>query len=63
MPPGGDGFYSFSVYFLVEDAEFGYFDIRINGVRQCTAATDQVQTNSDDGQAACSAVVYASAGS
>ena len=62
MPSGGDGFYYFSVYLLVEDGEFAYFDIRMNGVKQCTAATDQAQTDSDDGQSACSAAVYASAG-
>ena len=61
MPPGGDGFYYFSAYFLVNYYEFAGLDIQINGETVCTAFTDQ-QDPVDNGQAACSAATYASEG-
>ena len=61
MPPGGDGFYYFSAYFLVRYYEYARFDIQINGAVLCTAYTDQ-QDPVDDGQAACSAATYATEG-
>ena len=62
MPHSGDGFYYFSVYFLVDSDEFAYFDIQINGNVLCTAQTEQEDTPGDRGQAECSAASYATKG-
>ena len=62
MPLGGDGFYYFSVYLFAESGEYARFDIQINGLRLCTASTDQDGSQNDRGQAACSALSYASTG-
>ena len=63
MPPGGDGYYYFSVFLLAVSDELGRFDIQINGETLCTVQTDQQSTPSDEGQAACSAATYATEGS
>ena len=57
MPPGGEGYYYFSAYFVIRYYETARFDIQINGAVLCTAYTDQTDS-ADDGQAACSAVTY-----
>ena len=62
MPPGGDGFYYFSVFFFVQDGEWAHFDIQINGAVICTAQTEQTDTPGNDGQAVCSAAIYATEG-
>ena len=31
VPSGGDGYYYFSIYFLGDDNEFGFFELEING--------------------------------
>ena len=62
MPPGGDGFYYFSVFFFVVADEVAYFDIQINGNVLCTAETEQDDSPTDRGQAACSAAIYATEG-
>ena len=62
MPPGGDGYYYFSVYLVVQEAELTRFDIEINGESFCTTFGDQQQTPEDDGQVACSAAAYVVAG-
>ena len=54
VPPGGDGFYYFSAYFVVFYYEYARLNIQINGKVICTANADQVEV-SDYGQAACSA--------
>ena len=59
MPPGGDGFYYFSVYLYVQLGEYGRFDIQINGDVLCTAQGDQQEATGDGAQAACSAAAYA----
>ena len=61
VPPGGDGFYYFSVYFRVVHVENAGFDIQINGETLCTAYNDN-QEVSDQGQAACSGATYATEG-
>ena len=61
-PPGGDGFYYFSAYFLVRYDEYGIFDIQMNGERLCTSDTEQHDTPGDPGQAACSSATYATEG-
>ena len=40
MPPGGEGYYYFSIYLTVIAVEFAYFDIQINGELLCTATVD-----------------------
>ena len=62
MPPGGDGFYYFSVCLLVQPDEWGHFDIQINGEVLCVAQTDQTDTPNNEGQAVCSAATYATEG-
>ena len=62
MPPGGDGFYYFSVFLLVNYEEYAFFEIQINGAVLCTAYADQQSTTFDAGQAVCSAAVYATEG-
>ena len=62
VSPGGDGFYYFSVFLIVRNTEWAHFDIQINGETLCTAYTDQGDTPSDPGLAACSAATYASDG-
>ena len=61
MPPGGDGFYYFSAYFVVVYYEFAVLEIHINGAVLCSAYTDQTDVF-DDGHAACSAATYATEG-
>ena len=56
MPPGGDGFYYFSIYFLVELDEWARFYIEINGQRLCS--TEQYHSTDNYGQAACSGAAY-----
>ena len=56
VPSGGDGFYYFSVYFVVIFFKSAAFDIQINGEVLCTAFTEEhQQAQPDYGQAACSA--------
>ena len=63
MPPGGDGFYYFSVYFVVQYYDFTYFDLQINGETICTAYTDRADSDhSDYGHTSCSAVTFAAEG-
>ena len=62
VPPGGDGFYYFSTYIIVQREEIGYFDIKINGDRLCTAWGEVQDTPGDPGPAVCSATTYATPG-
>ena len=61
MPSGGDGFYYFSAYLLVQGGDYGFFDIQVDGDTLCTARTDE-DDSSYVGQAACSAATYVSEG-
>ena len=61
MPPGGDGFYYFSTYLLIQGGDYGFFDIQIEDDTLCTARTDE-DDSSYVGQAACSAATYVSEG-
>ena len=58
MPPGGNGFYYFSTYLLVDDGESGTFGIELNGGIICTAYADQTDTVSNDENTSCSAAAY-----
>ena len=63
VPPGGDGFYYFSVYLTAEGPELCYFDIEINGLRICTAYSDLISSSGFDSEAtSCSGATYASEG-
>ena len=62
MPPGGDGFYYFTIYFYVETGEYGKFEVYLNGERLCTAEADKQTTPGDSGQTSCSATSQATAG-
>ena len=60
MPPTGDGFYYFSVYFRVDGDEAAYFVVEINGEQLCEAASDLTESpNSDSEITSCSGVTYA----
>ena len=62
VPPGGDGHYYFSAYFLVSNTEFALFDIQINAEVLCTARGDERDATNEAAQAACSAATYATEG-
>ena len=62
MPPGGDGFYYFSTYLLVQNGEFGLFDIEFNGEIVCTAYALQRETTNDEIGTACSGIAYVNEG-
>ena len=61
MPPGGDGFYYFSAYFLIPGGEYGYFDLNINGETLCTAGSDHEDTLYST-QAGCSGAAFVTEG-
>ena len=58
MPPGGDGFYYFATYLVVDDGESGRFDIQINEETICTAFADQSDTVNNDENTSCHGVAY-----
>ena len=62
MSPGGDGFYYFSAYLLVQDGEYGRFDIEFKGEMICEAYAENLDTTDDATTTSCSAVVYAAEG-
>ena len=62
MPHGGDGYYYFSTYIVVQRDELGLFDMLINGDLLCTAWGEVQDTPGDPGPATCSAVTYATEG-
>ena len=60
VPPGGDGYYFFSVYLFVQGAKSGYFDVELYEEKICTAGSDVTESAiSDVDSASCSAVTYA----
>ena len=62
VPPGGEGFYYLSTYLLVQDGEYGHFDIEFNGEKVCTAYAEQRGTTTDEITTSCSAIVYGTEG-
>ena len=60
VPPGGDGFYYFSVYFGLFWDHYAYFEIEINGEVICTAEGDESEsTFTDRGHTSCSGATFA----
>ena len=62
MLPGGDGFYYFSTFLLVNDGELGRFEIKFNGETVCYAHAEQRGTTTDEINTSCSAIVYGTEG-
>ena len=63
MPPGGDGYYYFSVYLTVNALDYAYFDIQVNGETICTALGDANDSTFADGDhATCQAVTFITEG-
>ncbi len=55
VPPGGAGMYYFSVYLSVDDGEFAWVDITVNGDTMCRSNGDNAQGSSSDyAQSTCS---------
>ena len=62
VPAGGDGFYYFSMYFLINDGEGGLFDMELNEELFCTAYAEQIGTTVDEITTSCSAIAHVSEG-
>ena len=63
VPPGGEGFYYFSAYFVVWYYKVAHFDIQINGETLCTARGDRSESYSTDtGHTSCSTTTFATEG-
>ena len=60
VPPGGDGYYYFSIHFLVRLAKWARFDVAINGEILCS--TEQSHGPRNYGQAVCSGASYITGG-
>ena len=57
VPPGGNGYYYFSVYLTTYSSKFVYFDVEISGERLCTAFTDlNVMSSGDRVEISCSGI-------
>ena len=61
MPPGGNGYYYFSVYLLACQEEYSYFDIQINE-RICTTYAEQSDKPANDESTSCTAASYVTEG-
>ena len=48
VPPGGDGFYYFTIFLLTFSAEFAYFNLKINSQVLCSTKIDLDQAASGD---------------
>ena len=60
VPPGGDGFYYFSLYLLVFGGESANFGILVNGQLMCTAYSDLTASPDNDYEAtSCNGITYA----
>ena len=63
VPPGGDGVYYFSMYFMVDSGEYGRFDMFLNDDVICSTHPDHSDNGAgDDAPGSCSAVVDVVAG-
>ena len=61
MPPGGDGYYYFSVFLNVHGDIYVNFDVEVNGELLCTVNSDLTEssTAADFEITSCSGVTYA----
>ena len=60
VPPGGDGYYYFSVYLNADGDESSIFDVELNGERICTVRSDLTESPSTDWETTvCSGITYA----
>ena len=63
MPPGGDGYYYFSVYLHAVGGEFSNFAVQLNDERICTVYSDLTASpTTDDEITTCSGVTFAAEG-
>ncbi len=62
VPSGGAGTYYFSTYLLVQEDEYAYFNIVVNGIILCTAWGENDYNDNDRPQAACSGLVQLNEG-
>ena len=63
MPPGGDGFYYFSVYLTTNSDEFAYFNVEINAQLLCSAVGELLAMSAgDEIMASCNGVSEVVAG-
>ena len=63
VPPGGGGVYYFSTYLLVDNGEYGHFDMTLNDDVICTTVPDHNSSGASDlAPGSCSAVVDVVAG-
>ena len=58
VPPGGDGFYYFSVYLTTNSIESAYFDVEVNEQRLCSAVGDlnEMTSSGDEIVASCNGI-------
>ena len=60
MPPGGDGFYYFSVFLFADGGESAHFDVELNGLQICEAVSDLTESPPNDGGVTtCNGAAYA----
>ena len=60
VPPGGDGFYYFSVFLMVVGAESSLFDVEHNGQLICTVYSDLTESPASDWEVtSCNAITNA----
>ena len=63
MPPGGGGFYYFSVYLTTNSAETAYFDVEISGQHLCSAVGELgAMIGADEIMASCSGMAEVAEG-
>ena len=58
VPPGGDGLYYFSVFFVVNADVRASFDMEVNGEYICTTTADQTENTNNEEPNSCSALYY-----
>ena len=60
VPPGGDGFYHFSVFLTVDGDILATFDMELNGELVCTVYSDLTESPSTDPEiTTCNGVLFA----
>ena len=60
MPPGGDGYYYFTVYLCGVGDESAWFDVELNDECICTVFSEMTESPASDYEiTSCSGVTYA----